>query len=244
MRLTILVQFTLLCGISSIVGDTANACRVAIDIGHSVQKPGAMSARGISEFHYNRQLAHRLHRTLQRQGIPSFLINEAGTPMALTQRTQYAQQQHAHLFLSIHHDSVQPHYLKRWFYQGRWQRYSDQFRGYSLFYSGLHRHSEASRQFATALGEALRTSGFAPSHHHAEPIAGENRPLINKQLGIYQFDALVVLRTATMPAVLLEAGIIVNRNEETQLASATFQQQQVAALHQGIVKMCQLLRQL
>jgi N-acetylmuramoyl-L-alanine amidase len=42
--------------------------------------------------------------------------------------------------------------------------------------------------------------------HHAEPVAGESRELIDRALGIYRYDELAVLRTATMPAVLFEAG--------------------------------------
>jgi N-acetylmuramoyl-L-alanine amidase len=40
---------------------------------------------------------------------------------------------------------------------------------------------------------------------------------------VYYFDDLVVLRTATQPAVLLEAGIIVNRDEEALLARSDVQ---------------------
>jgi len=50
--------------------------------------------------------------------------------------------------------------------------------------------------------------------HHALPVPGEGRPVVDATLGIFRFDGLAVLRTATMPAALLEAAIIVNRGEE------------------------------
>ena len=53
-------------------------------------------------------------------------------------------------------------------------------------------------------------AGEKPSLYHAEPIAGENRPLLDRRLGVHRFDGLAVLKTATMPAVLVEAGVIVN----------------------------------
>jgi len=34
---------------------------------------------------------------------------------------------------------------------------------------------------------------------------------------VHWFDGLVVLRTASQPAVLLEAGMLINRNEELML---------------------------
>ena len=37
--------------------------------------------------------------------------------------------------------------------------------------------------------------------------------------GFYSYDHLIVLRTTPMPAVLLEAGSIVNPNEERELAT-------------------------
>jgi N-acetylmuramoyl-L-alanine amidase len=44
-------------------------------------------------------------------------------------------------------------------------------------------------------------------------------PLLNRETGIYSYDQLVVLRTTRMPAVLLEAGSIINRDEELKMDS-------------------------
>ena len=44
-------------------------------------------------------------------------------------------------------------------------------------------------------------------------------PLLDKDAGVYGYDDLVVLMKAAMPAVLLEAGSIINRDEELQLSS-------------------------
>jgi N-acetylmuramoyl-L-alanine amidase len=45
------------------------------------------------------------------------------------------------------------------------------------------------------------------------------RPLLNKETGVYSYDQLVVLRSTRMPAVLLEAGSIINRDEELKMGS-------------------------
>ena len=45
------------------------------------------------------------------------------------------------------------------------------------------------------------------------------RDLVDPEAGVYRYDHLVVLRTARMPAVLLEAGSIVNRQEELELGT-------------------------
>ena len=44
-------------------------------------------------------------------------------------------------------------------------------------------------------------------------------PLLNKETGVYSYDELVVLRSTRMPAVLLEAGSIINRDEELKMDS-------------------------
>jgi N-acetylmuramoyl-L-alanine amidase len=44
-------------------------------------------------------------------------------------------------------------------------------------------------------------------------------PLLNKETGVYSYDQLVVLRKTRMPAVLLEAGSIINRDEELKMGS-------------------------
>src|SRR5690606_35787014 len=121
------------------------------------------------------------------------------------------------LFISIHHDSVQPHYLSQWEHEGVTRGYSDRFAGYSVFVSRLNPRVEASLKCASAAGAAMRRAGYAASRCHAEPIPGENRPFADEANGVHYFDNLVVLRTATVPALLFEAGVIVNRDEELRL---------------------------
>ena len=64
-------------------------------------------------------------------------------------------------------------------------------------------------------------AGEKPSLYHAEPIAGENRLALDRRLGVHRFDGLAVLKTATMPAVLVEAGVIVNPDDEARWRGPT-----------------------
>jgi N-acetylmuramoyl-L-alanine amidase len=45
------------------------------------------------------------------------------------------------------------------------------------------------------------------------------RILVDAEAGVYRYDQLIVLRQTRMPAVLLEAGSIVNRQEELELGT-------------------------
>ena len=82
--------------------------------------------------------------------------------------------------------------------------------------------------------------GFSPTLHHAEKIPGEGRNLVDRNLGLYEFDDLVVLKTAAMPAVLLECGVIVNRSEEASLQKPEVQQRIADAAAEAIVKFMQV----
>jgi N-acetylmuramoyl-L-alanine amidase len=48
-------------------------------------------------------------------------------------------------------------------------------------------------------------------------MGNRRRILVDADAGVYRFDQLVVLRMARMPAVLLEAGSIIHRDEELKL---------------------------
>src|SRR3954469_2293316 len=47
------------------------AFRVIIDVGHTEQAPGATSARGVSEFAFNVNLARRIEQQLVAAGVPA-----------------------------------------------------------------------------------------------------------------------------------------------------------------------------
>ena len=174
-----------------------------------------ISARGVTEFEYNLQLARAVAEALQRAGHRTILIGDDGLAENLGRRAPRAAGMD--LFISIHHDSVQPRFLSPWEFEGESLMYSDLFSGFSLFVSRLNSHTEASLKCASAIGAALRRAGFTASRYHADPIVGENRPFADEENGVHYFDNLAVLKTAGIPALLFEAGVIVNRDEEMRL---------------------------
>jgi N-acetylmuramoyl-L-alanine amidase len=213
--------------------------KIAIDIGHYKANPGAIGATGVPEFTYNLDVAHAVLAALRDAGFnAAFLIGESGVPLRLEERTRIAKREGARLFLSLHHDSVQPGYLSSWMVDGRPQHFADRYHGYSIFISGKNPHEQQSEHFAVLLGEALRARGLTPSLHHAENIPGENRPLLDARLGLYRFDDLVVLKSAVMPAALLESGIIVNRSEEKTLRDGPYHKLVAAAAVEAVAKFC------
>jgi N-acetylmuramoyl-L-alanine amidase len=73
------------------------------------------------------------------------------------------------------------------------------------------------------------------------PIMGKYRhDLLDRDAGIYRYDHLIVLQRTRMPAVLLEAGSIINRDEELQMASPERQDMTVNAVTTALKQFCGL----
>jgi len=196
--------------------------RVALDIGHSKTRFGAVSARGGREYDFNRRFALELFTLAkQRPSLDVFIINLPGSKIALRERTRIAANAKADLFLSIHHDSVNAKYIRKWEFNEKEQIYSDAFRGHSMFVSRLNSEFQASLSAATAIGRRMAALSLKPTLHHAEPIKGENRELLSQELGIYNAP-FAVLRHAISPSVLFEVGVIVHREEEALLNERTY----------------------
>ncbi len=210
---------------------------VAIDIGHTKKRFGAVSSRGITEYKFNHTIANiLLEKIAAQENVDAFIINPEGKGIKLKERTELAGQKGADLFISLHHDSVQQKYISYWKYNKKKNHYSDKFSGYSIFVSSKNGQPKESYRFATLLGEQLKNSGFAPTLHHAEKIKGENRKLLDNIYGVYEFDDLVVLKTAKMPAILLECGVIVNRKEELLVNSKGFREEMTNDILNAILK--------
>ncbi|MBF0190484.1 MAG: N-acetylmuramoyl-L-alanine amidase [Magnetococcales bacterium] len=207
-------------------------CSVAVDVGHSLLSAGATSARGKPEYEFNLAMGTLIHDALIQQGLSrSFLIVN---PPGLKERVRIAEEKQADLFVSVHHDSVQSFYLRNWTVDGKTQRYCDLFRGYSILLSPKGLQYSGSLELAQMIGRRFRAAGFLPAYHHSKNIPGGRHNMIDEELGIYQFDNLVVLKYAVMPAILIEFGVIVHRDEELQLQQPETRDKLVKGVLEGI----------
>jgi N-acetylmuramoyl-L-alanine amidase len=217
-----------------LVAASARAATVAVDVGHFIEEPGATSARGRTEFEFNRELAVEIESAAQGRGLKTELIGYDGFMSQLTHRTAAAAG--SDFFLAVHHDSVQPYLIQTWEYDSVERRFNDDHAGFSLFVSRKNVAVKRSLACASAIGEALRDAGFVPSLYHADPIPGENKPFADRQNGVHYYDNLIVLKTARSPAVLLEAGVIVNRDEELKMRLEDTHRRMAAAVAQGLYR--------
>jgi len=217
------------------------AFRVIIDVGHTEKAPGAISARGVSEFAFNVNLARRIEQELLAAGFrrSMLLITEGPSRKGLVERVKRANALDGDLFLSVHHDSVPDEFLEKWEFEGEQRNFSDRFKGHSIFISDDNSDRAGSLLFARLLGGQLRKRGLKYTPHYTDPIMGHRqRLLIDAQAGVYRYDQLIVLKDTGMPAVLLEAGSIINREEELRMGSAEHQALVSAAVTDAVRSFC------
>ena len=197
--------------------------RIVLDVGHTAESEGAISARNVSEFAFNLRLAKRIEEKLKAEGFAQtrLLLTEGKARRSLVKRVAAANDLRADLFLSIHHDSVPNKFLEDWEFEGKKSHFSDRFSGYSVFVSRSNPDFKTSLSFAELIGKEMKAQGLEYAKQYTQPIMGRyQRQLLNKETGVYRYDELIVLRKTQMPAVLLEAGSIINRDEELKMSSS------------------------
>ncbi len=194
---------------------------LVLDPGHSPESPGAVSCDGTPEYRYNNALVAYIAASMAYL-TDVRVTRTKGINDEISLKERVRDTAGKDLFISVHHDSVQPRFLNG---QGRnGGRCSHKASGFSLFVSRKNPFFKESLAAATILGQSLLDQGLRPTLHHAEPIAGENRPLLDGKLGIYAYDELTVLKEARSPAVLLEAGVIVNPVDEKNIRRGEFKE--------------------
>jgi N-acetylmuramoyl-L-alanine amidase len=215
--------------------------RVVLDVGHTAQSPGAKSARGADEFDFNLRLAKVIDQALRDAGFAKtvLMVTEGPGVRSMYVRVARANELGANLLLSIHHDSVPNSFLEKWDYGGKPETFSDRFKGHSIFISDGNADPKDSLLFASMLGQQMKTRGLQFTPHYTESVMGRwRRTLLDADAGVYRYDTLFVLKETHMPAALLEAGSIANRDEELLLATPERQKLISAAVVDAVEGFC------
>ena len=215
--------------------------RVVVDVGHTADVPGAMSARGIPEYAFNLRLARDIKQALIDAGFEQtvLLITATAPRLGLVERAARANSMHANLFIAIHHDSVPDNLKHSWDYGGQKNEFNDDYPGYAIFISNDNADPAGSLRFGRLLGRELERRSLYYTPHYTLALMGHHRRiLVDSEAGVYRYDELIVLRRTSMPAVLLEAGSIVNRQEELELGTPERRSRTSAAIVAAVENFC------
>lgn len=216
--------------------------RIVVDVGHTPDSYGALSARNDPEFGFNFVLAKLITAKLKSEGFAAtrLLVTDGKARPSLFKRVNAANDGRADLLLSIHHDSVPDKLLETWEFEGAKSYFSDRFSGYSLFVSQQNPHFATSLLLARMIGKQLKEQGLHYASQYTLPAMGRyRRQLLDKTVGVYRYDGLVVLSRTRGAAVLLEAGSIINRDEEMEMNSPERQELIAAAVAAGVGEFCE-----
>jgi len=104
--------------------------RIVVDVGHTPDSYGALSARNDPEFGFNFRLARLVTTKLRHEGFAAtrLLVTDGKARPSLFKRVSTANDGRADLFLSIHHDSVPDKLLETWEFDGAKSYFTTAFR--------------------------------------------------------------------------------------------------------------------
>lgn len=219
--------FSIFVAFSGFTAAVAAAPEVALDVGHDLRNPGAISARGRNEYDFNRDFASILAPVIRERGLAVREINFDGRIANLIARPRAADG--SDFFLSIHHDSISESWLLPWVWEGAELTHTEVKRGFGLFVSSANIDLAGSLRCASAMGAVLRRAGFSPTPWH-----GRKHVAADAENGVWYYDNLVVLKNARQPAVLFEAGVIKHKDEELELLDPQRQSRMADALATGL----------
>ncbi len=222
---------------------------VVVDPGHGGKDPGAIGPTGVKEKDVVLGIGLELRTMLEKAGFKVFMTRDKDVFIPLGERTRFANEKKADLFVSVHADAIAGDAKKR-----------SAARGYKVYFLSQAKNEEdkmvamrenavieledkARRVNYSALQDVLVSITGAEYLRESQDLCifieqslGENVKQIPRlQLGVGQAN-FWVLNGAYMPSVLIEVGFISNTEEEKLLADKRTHFQQAAAISEAIVK--------
>lgn len=208
---------------------------IVIDAGHGGKDPGALGAGERQEKVVVLSIAKKLREKLTAKGYKVLLTREDNTFLALKGRTQFATQNRADLFISIHANANK----------------NSKANGIETYYLDVASTDKAAEGIAarenadsgysiqelnTLLKGLVQESKSADSQRLATAVQKE---LIRATGAVdrgVKHARFVVLIGTSVPAILVETGFISNPTEGKNLMSAAYQQKIAGAIALGIDK--------
>jgi N-acetylmuramoyl-L-alanine amidase len=208
---------------------------VVIDAGHGGDDAGARGASGLLEKELVLDIAHRLAKRFDGNGLQVILTRSDDTFVPLEERTSIANDARADLFISIHANAT----------------HDTTVRGIETFFLSLAASDDHAGQVAQRENQAFRVED-APAKRSDDAlvaiigdlITNEHMEESNEFARLAQLELagdpqlargvkqapFVVLESVQMPAALVEIGFLTNRLDEQLLRRSEERDRIVAAL--------------
>ena len=218
---------------------------IAIDPGHGGEDPGAIGARGTKEKNITLAISKKLKKLIDKEPkINAFLTRKGDYYVSLRQRYRIAEKKKADLLISIHADAfMKPRARGSSVYilsqggassaQARWlankENQADLIGGVNL-----KEYEDKGADVKYALTDMALMGKRMLSHRCAEDIL-EKISTINKlHKKNVEKAGFMVLKSPTLPSVLIETAFLTNPSEEKKLRQSKYQWKMAKAILAGI----------
>ena len=214
---------------------------VVLDPGHGGKDPGATGVSGSQEAKLVLDMAKELKTQLESTGhFQVYLTRSDDTSLKLRDRVQFARDKKAHLFLSIHADSIDRRDI----------------RGASIYTLSETASDKEAEELAkkeneadVLLGVDMGTNSdevndilidlamrdtMNSSVRAAKTLAGEVKKTTKVVKNVHRSASLVVLKAPDVPSVLIELGYLSNKEDEKNLADEKWQGRMAKSIVKGV----------
>lgn len=215
---------------------------IVIDAGHGGVDPGALGANGVAEKHVTLNMAKTLKEQLEATGrYRVILTRDRDTYLKLYKRVEFARQNHADLFISLHADSIGKSNVAGASLYTLSDKASDEQtalladrenRADLIAGMDLDTNDE---QVATILVDLTMRDTMNQSKFFANKLLGHLQNTNIKMLdNPHRYAGFAVLKAPDIPSVLIEMGFMSNPREAEQLNKPEYRRTFAKALVLGI----------
>jgi len=217
-----------------------NIKKVVLDPGHGGNDPGAIGRSGIREKDINLDIARRLEKLLNANGIHTLWTRSTDRFISLEERAHIANQSGADLFISVHTNASRSRKLNGFEVYYITENVNDSSRAlnaaknYDLNLNGSSFYNK-SLKLKAALWDMQYTQNRADSIALAQSICSTASQDMGLRILGVKGAPFYVLKGTTIPAVLIEVGFISNSSEEKYLKNGFYRQQIAEVIAKGIL---------
>ncbi len=211
---------------------------IVIDPGHGGFDPGAIGSSGLKEKTITLSAAVVLADILRERGYDVRLTREDDSFVELEERIEFARNQQADLFLSLHADANPvPHARGASVYtlsETRSSQMAQELTEHGDFRVFDVDMTEADGDIGTILFDLANTDTKNQSARLATALIAELKGVIPMVNNTHRKAGLKVLLSPDVPAVLFELAFLSNADDEANLSSVRWRNRAMAAVADGI----------
>ena len=210
--------------------------KVVVDPGHGGEDRGAKGQKGLKEKEVALELAKALKDRLQEAGFEVVLTREEDVLIPVWDRAKIANEAGADLFISLHLNAAKARAAKgsEVYFLSLDAGDADAAEVAALENAATGQPAGPDSVVASILDDMAQKAFLQDSEKLAVAVQNQLNHLVGiKERGVKQAP-FAVLRSAAMPAVLVETAFISNPREEAKLKDPTFRKKVAEAITQGV----------